>query len=103
MRTFPTNIIIMKFKGTQGNWKVFRILTDLGWWFKVSSSETINHNEKEAICNIITRNSERAEANAKLIAAAPDMLNTLIIIKDLYDTEKGQIHELLTNTINKAI
>lgn len=90
------------FKGTSGPWKVFKIFNENGWWFKISSSQTDDYNSSEAICNVITRNSDRAEANAKLIASAPDMLETLITVRDLYGASKGQIHSLLTDAINKA-
>lgn len=67
----------MEFEGTKGKWKKFDIINhhQHHTYFKISSSETDDPANSESICNIVTRNSERAEANAKLIASAPEMID----------------------------
>jgi hypothetical protein len=65
----------MEFKGTKGEWLIL----------KQHSSHKINEiatNENLSICAINT-NLEQSEANAKLIACAPEMLEML---KDILDT-----------------
>lgn len=60
----------METKHTKGEWESKEIFTDTGSYFKVISGGI-------SICNIITRNMEEAEYNAKLIAASPEMLESL--------------------------
>ncbi len=66
----------METKHTKGEWEYMTVGTVSGFYKKVFS-------EKTSICNITTRNFKEAEANAKLIASAPDLLEALI---ELYDS-----------------
>ena len=56
---------------TKGEWAGITVTTPNGFF------ERVTIKDGESICNYITRNSKRAIANAKLIAAAPDMFNAL--------------------------
>jgi hypothetical protein len=60
----------METKHTQGEWEVENKTSAHGDYFVVKSN-TIS------ICNITTRNYEQSEYNAKLIAAAPNLLEAL--------------------------
>lgn len=99
----------MKFKGTKGKWNVFPIHNKQHGhtWFKVSSSETEDYSDAESVCNIITRNGERAESNSKLIAAAPELLESLQVVLDEMDILDSIYFEeeinLAKQAINKAL
>jgi len=96
----------MKTKHTQGQWEVTGELDDLEVWS--------NGNNKERIALIRTENYkiphyDKAEANAKLIAAAPEMLNTLFrvhnqIVSDWIPQtdEQKEILESVKNAIKKT-
>ena len=60
---------------TKGKWEKLYIKTSSGGYYKIIS-------ESVSVCNIITRNEDQAEANAKLIACAPEMLELLIRLSD---------------------
>lgn len=53
----------MEFKGTKGNWRIYND-------FKVGTGV-------KNICEIYNNTSNESKANAKLIAAAPDLLEAL--------------------------
>ena len=67
---------ILKFKGTHGPWKLFPIENHEHHhtYYKIGNSTTEDVRHATSVCNVTTRHSEQAEANAKLIAAAPDLL-----------------------------
>ena len=60
----------MKAQHTQGQWKAYKIKESNGFWY-VDSPDTTSG-------TIATCYNTDAEANAKLIAAAPDLLDALI-------------------------
>jgi len=60
----------MEFKGTKKDWYFFENETENGSFFKVTTTT-------ESVCNITTRDGKRAEANAKLVSCAPEMLELL--------------------------
>lgn len=80
------------FKGTKGKWENIEVQTHSGRFFKIMC-------ESVSICNIITRNSDQAEANAKLIACAPEMLNLLSSIKN----DENQVPKFLWDKIEQLI
>ena len=88
---------------TKAPWKVFEILTDNGWWFKVSSSQTDSASGGESICNITTRDLERAEANANLVASAPQLLNELIRAKQALLDNGYTINSSLIQSIDNIL
>ena len=74
----------MKTKHTQGEWKWFRFMTSLnGQPFK-DLNIAITHPDHDNICSLTVNLSKQdeAEANAKLIAAAPELLEALIELTD---------------------
>jgi len=56
-----------EFKGTQGKWQVVEQQTTNGSFFRIKGGT-------EKVANIVTRDYQRAEANAALIAHAPELL-----------------------------
>ena len=56
---------------TKGEWVGITVTTPNSFF------ERVTIKDGESICNVTTRNSKRAKANANLIAAAPDMFNAL--------------------------
>jgi len=85
----------METKHTQGEWKVF--------------ADTIQ-NEQGKIAEVCTQNQickNNWEANAKLIAAAPDLLNACIeslsALKSGYIEQRASATELILKAIQKAI
>jgi len=64
-----------------------------------------------AIAEVLPRDMKgEAEANAKLIAAAPDLLEALLVMKelseredDVFEDEFTAADEMLENALNKAI
>lgn len=90
-----------EFQGTKGVWTTENVLTYSGDFYKVKAGDL-------SVCNITTRNQVSARANARLIAAAPDMLEALINIasnlKNLPDTSiiDGAIEEA-QQAIEKAL
>jgi len=78
-----------------------------GEWYSSKGNyptiETSDIDTYHSICAINTTNIERSEieANAKLIACAPEMLGMLVAIHSQYD--KGtETYKLLTELIQKA-
>lgn len=68
-----------EFRGTKGKWEKLYIKTSSGGYYKIIS-------ENLSICNIITRNEDQAEANAKLILCTPEMLEFLYRIESSENT-----------------
>ena len=68
---------------TKGKWEKLYIKTSSGGYYKIIS-------ESVSVCNIITRNEDQAEANAKLISCAPEMLNELQNIVQCWDNDVFQ-------------
>jgi len=59
----------MEFKGTKGKWSIFKQDEDI---------HIENESSSEAIATLVGWNNEKeGEANAKLIASAPEMLDLL--------------------------
>ena len=84
-----------KNKHTAGAWTVFPIVNQAHHhtYYKVGNSTTDDVRDATSICNITTRNDEQAEANAELIAKAPQMLEDM---KSMYTEE--QVIDLLLKT-----
>jgi len=77
-----------EFKGTKGKWSVFKNLEE----FAITTID-----ETQAVCFMPVLHEE-SEANAKLIASAPEMLEMLEIAK----SEFGE-HHFLYNAIDVLI
>lgn len=78
-----------EFKGTKGEWVCEEVFTKNGSYFKV----TVENGE--SICNITTRSQERQLANAKLIAAAPELLKRLItLVERMEENDLGNFHSV---------
>lgn len=105
--------IIEKFGITPGPWSYCESSR------KISNEDKYNknwesHKKDAAICKIMHRepgtdnNNETMSANAKLIAAAPEMLEALILMMDEAEklvasgARKGQPNPYLINIIEKA-
>lgn len=69
-----------KFKGTQGKWMFRKSTAHNGSSFRIQSSIG---EEKLKICNIVSRDKDESEHNAKLISNAPDLLNSCIELLEL--------------------
>lgn len=81
-------------KHTKGNWEyIGHIASDRTHFVRKVMSGTIS------ICVIRTNNQEQAEANAKLIAAAPELLEVLQTIEN----DNNQIPDWLWIRIKLAI
>lgn len=85
---------------TQGEWKIGK-----GEIFRPASSGSISPYWKQ-ICSFVETADKECEANKKLIAAAPEMLEALISLKEYckYDEIRlgsGIIHQIET-AISKA-
>ena len=63
----------METKFTKGEWVGITVTTTNGFF------ERVTIKDGESICNVTTRNLKRAKANAKLIAAAPDLLRACLL------------------------
>lgn len=109
----------MEFKGTKGEWKVKHsesksswnvIGTVIGLRYKIARCPYMVTNNLK---NINERERKEQEANAKLIAAAPDLLEALQSVKSVIDNsehwwidslEKGGFElEKIKKAINKAL
>ena len=88
----------METKFTKGEWKHITVATPNGFF----SFERVTIENGESICYITTRNSEQAIANAKLIAAAPDMYETLIKVKEWLIDMNLPIIDNIEKAIKKA-
>lgn len=94
----------MEFKGTQGNWKTYKPSTSNGW------INVITEKQKHEVCTcyngLAIYDFNEVEANAQLIATAPELLKAL---KELYNAIGSCIDltpELMQSTlktINKAL
>jgi hypothetical protein len=73
------------FKGTKGKWIRKEVITDNGFFQKVSVDLA------ESICNVTTRDHERSIYNALLISKAPEMLEMLVeMYEEWCETGIGQ-------------
>ena len=86
----------METKFTKGEWVGITVTTPNGFF------ERVTIKDGESICNVTTRNSKRAKANAKLIAAAPDMYETLIKVKEWLIDMNLPIIDNIEKAIKKA-
>jgi hypothetical protein len=70
------------------------------WLHNKDNSITSNSHERILIAQICSANNneEEAEANARLIAAAPDMLNALIEAKKLLESVRHRMPKSIRNT-----
>lgn len=98
-----------EFRGTKGEWKKFDIVNHAQYhtYFKVSNSQTEDSRGGTSICNVTTRNEEQAEANARLIASAPELLKALqrwvkFAEQQNLDYESSMVRESKA-AINKAL
>ena len=89
-------------KHTKGEWKWINQTTQGGDYYKVTG-ETVS------VCNITTRDSKQAEANAKLIASAPELLEACQYVFEMCDklimpneTDLKNASRILISVINKA-
>ena len=89
-----------EFKGTKGEWGVY----------EYGGTVVVQDIDRNGIVAEVHRGEDIdvAQANAQLIAAAPDMLKALMIIND--DIERGPVRysyqeklEIVKKTINKAL
>ena len=81
---------------TKGEWVGITVTTPNGFF------ERVTIKDGESICNVTTRNSKRAKANAKLIAAAPEMYETLIKVKEWLIDMNLPIIDNIEKAIKKA-
>lgn len=81
---------------TKGEWVGITVTTPNGFF------ERVTIKDGESICNVTTRNSKRAIANAKLIAAAPEMYETLIKVKEWLIDMNLPIIDNIEKAIKKA-
>lgn len=63
------------FKGSQGTWRYREQITHNGSFFRVECEKIDGKIEK--VCNVVTRDLEKAEYNAKLLICAPELLEAL--------------------------
>ena len=98
----------METKHTPGQWEISSEASNL---FKVCAKEDKRNsdNKRLVIASIpwespwesdVRRTKEQAEANAKLIAAAPELLEALIKVSEYLP--KSDLKNLVNNAINKA-
>lgn len=82
----------METKHTKGEWHTATV-NGISVWSK----------DNQMICNVLNTNKNEKEANAKLIAAAPELLETLmsIVTKDGFITTTANKEKAL-NAIKKA-
>lgn len=82
----------MEFKGTKGNWGVYG----------TSDCVSIENSNAESICaiNSITISKEEYQANAKLIACAPEMLEYLIKTRYRLDNIDLELEQLIKKAIS---
>lgn len=78
----------MEFKGTKGNWSI----DDIGISNGMAPSVLVD--KVNTICTVYGENQEASEANAKLIASAPELLEALQMVttqfQDLLDSLYGK-------------
>lgn len=96
------------FRGTKGKWDAQLVSTGNGSFYRVGIFDG------ESVCNITTRNSDRALANTCLIAAAPELLGALLRLtnicsqeaitdRDSFYKEFDEAVSEAKKTINKAL
>lgn len=87
--------IMKAFKGTQGEWVAERdtVIFDTGA-FQDKNCDLYSHHYE---------NDEEMIANAKLIAAAPDLLKALIHVSQMMLDHLGFQSEIAQEAINKAL
>jgi hypothetical protein len=91
----------MKTKFTKGEWKTIN-------WNGTLNSTVMTSNESDIICETYYNKDshidvDEAEANAKLIAAAPDLLNAAILMKENgFQTPSNKDFDKLVKAIKKA-
>lgn len=68
-------------KHTQGEWKIGEMSNNKVWVYRPNGLKSciceLNNQHNQTFSEYINCNKEEIEANAKLIAAAPDLLETL--------------------------
>jgi len=81
----------MKTKHTQGEWKWFQNLTSFNGMPFVNLNIAINHPDEDNICNLTVKasNQDEAVANAKLIAAAPELLEACQFLLNVIPDDKS--------------
>jgi hypothetical protein len=89
----------MKAKHTPGKWQIF--------WGNYTHAATINKDTGTRICTINSGqyNAKEYEANAILIASAPQMLKTLVKAKqelEFQELKETKIYVEICNTIKQA-
>ena len=85
------NVVGSAFEGTKGKWKVINIEL-----FDYSTCAV--GNDKTSVCHLFYEGrkiTEEAKANAKLIAAAPNLLEALLLSKEVV---KNAMFEVKTET-----
>jgi hypothetical protein len=87
----------MEFKGTKGGWEYREQIVQNGSFYRVEG-------ESVKVCNVVTRNQGEAEANAKLITCAPEMLEMLIHCEKVFKQGGGMEYTLsdIQSLIEKA-
>lgn len=92
-RFAETKTIDMEFKGTKGEWELSEVNGE------IITTEDTN------ISRIFAMESNEGQANAKLIAAAKDLLNAAINARDLLESKgiRGDAVNGLNLAITKAL
>jgi hypothetical protein len=86
----------MNTKHTSGPW----IAKRAGFKYTIGTADTTGRTKNGhdyTVC-VIDDNSSQAEANARLIAAAPDMLNALIEAKKLLESVRHRMPKSIRNS-----
>lgn len=93
------------FKGTQGEWHVSKMVTDWEIYTEKRQSIAAAYEYSRSIPK------EEAEANAKLIAAAPELLEALQKVREMISLKDGRatlrtsrefVNEVIESAIQKA-
>jgi len=89
-----------KFKGTQGKWEANE--TERFYNGSKDTYEVNYGNDGECVCEVV-----HGFDNAKLIAAAPELLEALQTIKKVLESpeliDAGNLRRVTNNAINKAL